>query len=87
MNAKKQNTIQIEKNKHNIYNPTKYNLAQIIKIAIEKQRSSGEAKKILTSKGLFNSDCNLLTSEVERKQFKIYLKKLNQWVLNPKGDN
>ena len=54
---------------------------------MEKQRSSGEAKKILTSKGLSNSNCNLLTSEVERKRFKIYLKKLNQWVLNPKGDN
>ena len=57
---------------------------QTTKIAAEKQRSSREEKEKLTSNRLSNSSCNLVTSN--RLSKSIY-KKLNRWVLNPRGGN
>ena len=53
----------------------KKNPVQTIKIAVEKQRSSSEGKEKVTSNGLSNSSCNLVTFVAETKQFKIYIKK------------
>ena len=73
--------------KHGIYNPRKENLVQTIKIAVENQRSSREGKEKVTSNGLSNSSCNLVTFVAETKQFKIYIKKIKSVGLNPKGGN
>ena len=51
----------------------KKNLVQTIKIVVEKQRSSSEEKEKLTSSVFSNSSCNLVTFDVERKQFKIFI--------------
>ena len=59
--------------KHGIYNPRKENPVQTIKIVVENQRSSREGKEKVTSNGLSNSSCNLVTFVAERKQFKIYI--------------
>ena len=70
---KKEKEKEKEKKKHDIYNPGKENPVQTIKIVVEKQRSSRDGKKKLTSSGLSNSSCNLVTYGVERKQFKTYI--------------
>ena len=57
---------------------------QTTKIVAEKQRSSREEKEKQTLNRLSNSSCNLVTSN--RLSKSIY-KKLNRWVLNPKGGN
>ena len=57
---------------------------QTIKIAAKKPKSSREEKEKLTSNRLSNSICNLVTSN--RLSKSIY-KKLNPWVLNPRGGN
>ena len=57
---------------------------QTIKVAAKKQRSLREEKEKLTSDRLSNSSRNLMTSSILSKS--IY-KKLNRWVLNPKGGN
>ena len=55
------------------------------KLQLKSKEVEGEEKKKLNSKGVSNSICNLVTYGMEREQFKIYIKKLNQWVLNAKG--